>query len=120
MHSDCQFKFSAEGRLSDVRGVVKSRKLAWPDPEVLSLPARPKILLVRFSALGDVVQTLPILPMLREGYPDALIGWAIDAELVPAIAGHEMLDKIHPCHRKRWWRALKDPAQWQSTAQEMR
>ena len=37
-----------------------------------------RILLVRFSALGDVIQTLPILTMLRDGFPDAKIGWAID------------------------------------------
>jgi lipopolysaccharide heptosyltransferase I len=86
----------------------------------LKLPPRPRILLVRFSALGDVVQTLPILPMLRERYPDAHIGWAIDAELVPAIEGHQMLDRIHPCHRKRWIKAVKNPALWNSTLGEMR
>jgi heptosyltransferase I len=78
-----------------------------------TLPTR--ILLVRYSALGDVIQTLPILSMLRASYPEAKIGWAIDAALVPAIKGHPDLDYIHVCERKKWFDDLKSPALWQST-----
>ena len=79
------------------------------------MPALPvtkpgKILLVRFSALGDVIQTLPILTMLRDGFPDAKIGWAIDTELAPAIEGHPALDYIHRCSRRSWSQALSSPA----------
>jgi lipopolysaccharide heptosyltransferase I len=85
------------------------------------LPPRPKkILLVRFSALGDVIQTLPILTMLRSAFPEAKIGWAIDAELVPVIEGHPALDYIHPCHRRRWSRALLKPGEWRSAFADMR
>lgn len=88
-------------------------------PELLDLPERPKILLVRFSALGDVIQTLPILPMLRERYPNAFVGWAIDSDLVPAIAGHELVDRIHPCNRKKWFKKL-DPASCKSSIDDMK
>ncbi len=71
-----------------------------------------KILLVRFSALGDVIQTLPILTMLRDGFPEAKIGWAIDTELAPAIEGHPALDYVHRCSRRSWSRALSNPAKW--------
>jgi heptosyltransferase-1 len=71
-----------------------------------------KILLVRFSAFGDVVQTLPVLTMLRESFPDAKIGWAIDTELAPAIEGHPALDYIHRCSRNRWRRELSRPYHW--------
>jgi lipopolysaccharide heptosyltransferase I len=77
-----------------------------------------KILLVRFSALGDVVQTLPILTMLRAGFPEAKIGWAIDTELAPAIEGHPALDYIHRCSRRSWARALSHPAQWPQAARD--
>jgi heptosyltransferase-1 len=79
-----------------------------------------KILLVRFSALGDVIQTLPILSMLRDGFPNAKIGWAIDSELVPAIQGHPALDYIHACSRKTWSKQLKDPSKWSATAADMK
>ena len=79
-----------------------------------------KILLVRFSALGDVIQTLPILTMLRDGFPDAKIGWAIDTELAPAIEGHPALDYIHRCSRRSWSQALSSPGKWPQTAREFR
>ena len=77
-----------------------------------------KILLVRFSAFGDVIQTLPILTMLREGFPDAKIGWAIDTELAPAIEGHPALNYIHRCSRNGWKRAALHPARWPSITRE--
>ncbi len=77
-----------------------------------------KILLVRFSALGDVIQTLPILTMLRDGFPQAKIGWAIDTELAPAIEGHPALDYIHRCSRRSWMRGLSNPAKWPAATRE--
>ena len=79
-----------------------------------------KILLVRFSALGDVIQTVPILSMLREGFPDAKIGWAIDTELAPAVEGHPALDYIHRCSRRSWMGALMNPAKWAQANAEFR
>ena len=70
---------------------------------------------MRFSALGDVIQTLPILTMLRDGFPEAKIGWAIDTGLTPAIEGHPALDYIHRCSRREWSRALANPAKWAHT-----
>ena len=77
-----------------------------------------KILLVRFSALGDVIQTLPILTMLREGFPDAKLGWAIDTELAPAIEGHPALDYIHRCSRNSWKQAAYRMTGWPAIARE--
>jgi heptosyltransferase I len=79
-----------------------------------------KILLVRFSAFGDVIQTLPILTMLRQVFPDAKIGWAIDTELAPAIEGHPALDYIHRCSRNGWRRAASHPTRWPGVRREFR
>lgn len=70
---------------------------------------------MRFSALGDVIQTLPILSMLREGFPQAQIGWAIDTALASAIEGHPALNHVHRCSRRDWSRALANLAKWPST-----
>lgn len=79
-----------------------------------------RILILRFSALGDVIQTLPILSWLRERYPTAEIGWAIDEELVPAIEGHPELNRIHPISRNRWMREMANPLNWPRVAREYR
>src|SRR5688572_3345396 len=83
------------------------------------MTAPKNILLVRFSALGDVIQTVPILSMLRASFPDAKIGWAIDAELVSTVQGHPSLDYIHACHRRRWAKSATNPTKWAQTAGEM-
>ncbi len=75
---------------------------------------------MRFSALGDVIQTLPILSMLRDGFPEAKIGWAIDTGLAPAIEGHPALDYVHRCSRRSWSKALPNPANWLQVSRDFR
>jgi heptosyltransferase-1 len=77
-----------------------------------------RILILRFSALGDVIQTLPLATWLRLRYPDAVIGWAIDEELAGAIEGHTALDHVHRIGRKRWSRSLKRPGAWSTVRRE--
>jgi len=58
-----------------------------------------RILLVKPSALGDVVHTIPLLPKLRVRFPCAQIDWFItpeNAELVrhhPALSGVVLFDR---------------------------
>jgi lipopolysaccharide heptosyltransferase II len=56
--------------------------------------------------------------MLREDFPGAKIGWAIDTELAPAIEGHPALDYIHRCSRNGWKQAAFHPARWPGVARE--
>ena len=46
-----------------------------------------KILLIKLSALGDVVHTIPVLNKLRRRYPDARIDWLVDVRY-RAVALH--------------------------------
>ncbi|MFP5380267.1 MAG: glycosyltransferase family 9 protein, partial [Vicinamibacteria bacterium] len=41
--------------------------------------ASPRYLIVRLSALGDIVHALPVVAALREARPDATIDWVVDA-----------------------------------------
>lgn len=93
--------------------LITRKFLAFPIAKPLT-----KILLIRFSALGDVIQTLPILTMLREEFPEAKLGWAIDTELAPAIEGHPALDYIHRCSRNGWKRAAYRMTGWPAIARE--
>lgn len=45
-----------------------------------------RILVVRLSALGDVVHTLPVVAALRRAYPDAQLDWFVD-ERFDALVG---------------------------------
>ena len=38
-----------------------------------------RLLIVRMSALGDIVHALPVLSAIREAWPSAQIDWLVDA-----------------------------------------
>lgn len=82
-------------------------------------PAR-RILIVRLSAHGDVMHTLPLLAALKRQRPDAFVGWLVEAAAAPLLENHHLIDRLHVSHRKRWLALLKQPAQWQSLWQEVR
>jgi len=45
-----------------------------------------KILIVRLSALGDIVHALPVLAALRKAKPDAAIDWLVEENYAPILA----------------------------------
>jgi heptosyltransferase-1 len=61
-----------------------------------------RILIVRTSALGDVVHALPVLTALRRHLPEAHIGWVIEESLAPLLAGHPDLDEVLEVALRRW------------------
>src|SRR3954466_5447342 len=54
------------------------------------LPTRPfqRILLIKPSAVGDVVHTLPLLVKLRARYPEARIDWLVTPENADLVRHH--------------------------------
>lgn len=77
-----------------------------------------RICLVKPSALGDVVQTLPTLAGLRARWPDAHIAWVVNRPLSPLLESIDELDAVIPFDRHlptakrpgsyfRLWRELR-------------
>jgi lipopolysaccharide heptosyltransferase I len=71
-----------------------------------------RILLIKPSALGDVVHTIPVLVKLRARYPRARIDWLItpeNAEIVrchPALSNVVLFARRNFSKRGRRWRAM--------------
>ncbi|HXT42432.1 MAG TPA: glycosyltransferase family 9 protein [Candidatus Angelobacter sp.] len=61
-----------------------------------------KILILKPSSLGDVIQALPVLRLLRLHFPRGKIYWWIDAALRELIEGDPDLDGIFLFERRRW------------------
>lgn len=61
-----------------------------------------KILIVKLSAIGDVLHTLPALNAVRAAYPSAHITWLVETAAAPLVIGHPALDRVIVSHRKRW------------------
>lgn len=70
-----------------------------------------RICLIKPSALGDVVQTLPLLPVLNECYPDATITWVISKSFAGLLEGHPLIDELLIFDRRgtwgSWWQLLR-------------
>ena len=54
-----------------------------------------RILILRYSALGDVVLATSILEPLRKRFPDATIEWVTDRNLAPLLEGLPELAAVH-------------------------
>lgn len=66
-----------------------------------------RILLIKLSALGDVVQTLPTLEALRAAYPKAEIAWLVEEAAAPLLSRHPALDNVLIARRQTWLRAAR-------------
>ena len=65
----------------------------------------PRILIVRLSAIGDVIHAIPLLGALRERFPKAHLSWLVEGHAGCLLEGHRALDELIQVPR-RW---LKSP-----------
>lgn len=71
-----------------------------------------RILVVRLSSLGDVVQSTPVARGLKSAMPDCHITWAVQTPAVPLLDGNPHIDAIIPVGTRvrarsllnTWWR----------------
>ncbi len=68
-----------------------------------------KILFIKLSAIGDVVQTLPALEAIKKLYPDSEITWVVEEAAAGILEGHPLIDQVLVSHRKAWIRMLRNP-----------
>ena len=75
-----------------------------------------RILIVRLSHLGDVVHALPVFHALREAYPAAEFGWAIQPEFSGLVEGLPGLERIFHFGRQQglsaWFKLRRELLDW--------
>jgi lipopolysaccharide heptosyltransferase I len=72
-----------------------------PIPKVNSLTRYEphRIALIKPSALGDIVHSLPVLTALRQRFPTAHISWIVNRTYEGLLRGHRDLDAVLPFDR---------------------
>ncbi len=75
-------------------------------------PGHSRILIIRLSAVGDVINTLPALEAVRSGFPRAFIGFAVEDRARDLIEGHPSVNRAHVFHRRRWTTMARRPPDW--------
>ena len=90
------------------------------------------ILAVRLGAMGDVIHALAAVAALRDAFPEARIGWAIEerlAELLcapgtppdsPRSVAKPLVDVVHPLDTAAWRSAPLSDETWAETAGSLR
>jgi heptosyltransferase-1 len=61
-----------------------------------------KILILKPSSLGDVVQAMPVLRLLKLHWPDSEIYWWINSRLAPLLEGDPDLTDVVRFNRRGW------------------
>src|SRR5471030_941690 len=75
-----------------------------------------KILILKPSSLGDVIQALPVLRLLKLHFPASEIFWWIDSAFAPLLEGDPDLAGIVRFERKRWGK----PQHWPEMLRSIR
>jgi lipopolysaccharide heptosyltransferase I len=66
-----------------------------------------KILLIKLSAVGDVVHTIPVAHKLRRRYPQARLDWLVSSPVAELLHDHPAIDNVVEFVRDEWrtpWR----------------
>ena len=64
-----------------------------------------KVLIVKVSALGDIVHALPVLAYLHATVPTADIDWLAESSFVPLLEDHPLVHKVISLDTKGWRKA---------------
>lgn len=75
-----------------------------------------KILVVKPSALGDIVHSLPFLRSVKKRFPRCLIHWVVARGLHEILEGHPLLDRLWVINKNEW----KKLSRAKETARELR
>ena len=62
---------------------------------MLKLNGNEKILIVRLTALGDCLHTIPLAYALKKAFPNIFIGWAVSDKCKSVIENNPLIDKVH-------------------------
>ncbi len=67
----------------------------------------PKILIIRLSAIGDVVRVLPAAAAIRHAFPTAQIDWVVESAAADILLDNPLLDRVIVFDRgPRWLRSF--------------
>jgi heptosyltransferase I len=81
-----------------------------------------KILLIKLSAVGDVIHTIPVLNKLRRRYPNARLDWLVTPAIGELLRYHAGITNVIEFARDDWsapWRPLRLTAKLRSIGYDL-
>ncbi len=66
-----------------------------------------KILIIRLSAIGDIVMASPLIDALQQRYPEAEISWLVQPESASLLRSNPQLTQVHVWDKSAWSKLRK-------------
>ena len=82
-----------------------------------------RVLVVKLSSLGDVIQTLPVLHDLATVFSDVQIDWVVEEAFADLLSEGPGLGRVIPCAQRRWRKTpfnAQTRAQWHAFWSDLR
>lgn len=72
-----------------------------------------QVLIVKMSALGDIIHAFPAVQYIKERYPEAKIDWVVEQPFAGLVQAHPNIDQVFTVHTKKWRSRPFSRANWQ-------
>jgi lipopolysaccharide heptosyltransferase I len=79
----------------------------------------PKILILRLSAVGDVIRTLPAVKALKEHVPSSTVTWIVEEPSQAFLESQIEIDEVILFPRRRWTKGIRSFRGMGRTIREM-
>src|ERR1700675_1964882 len=66
-----------------------------------------RFLVVRLTALGDILHTVPAVAALRAAHAGAKIDWVVERKWAPVLEGSPAINDVIPFDRRSVWGAIE-------------
>ena len=66
-----------------------------------------RFLVVRLTALGDILHTVPAVAALRAAHTGAKIDWVVERKWAPVLEGSSAINEVIPFDRRSVWGAIE-------------
>jgi len=79
-----------------------------------------EIAIIKLSAIGDVIHTLPALELLHRHFPESRITWVVEEKAADIVSGHPYVNTVIVSRRKQWLSDLRMLSRWYPLFKEVR
>ena len=76
-----------------------------------------RVLIIKASALGDIINALPVLDYLKQASPGVEIDWVVEEQFRELLEGNPLLSELHTVRTKLWRKQPFALQTWREMAQ---
>ncbi|NVN98249.1 MAG: lipopolysaccharide heptosyltransferase I [Geobacteraceae bacterium] len=71
-----------------------------------------RVLIVKTSALGDIIHALPVLDYLHQVVSGIEVDWVVEERFVDILSGNPLVSQLFTVDTKKWRKKLLSPVTW--------